>query len=71
MQEYIPQIVKKYSYVFNFLLGLIIFYYQEWVDERIGWDVNEYHGLEVVRIPAKLFWLPDIVLYNKYVTLTV
>lgn len=41
--------------------------FQEWRDERIGWNANDYNGLEVVRLPAKLFWLPDLVLYNKLV----
>jgi len=38
---------------------------QEWKDERVGWNASEYNGLEVIRLPAKHFWLPDLVLYNK------
>ncbi|WAQ99870.1 ACH92-like protein [Mya arenaria] len=38
-----------------------------WHDERISWRKEDYNGLEVVRLPARLLWLPDIVLYNKLV----
>ncbi|XP_052792028.1 neuronal acetylcholine receptor subunit alpha-10-like [Mya arenaria] len=36
-----------------------------WHDERISWRKEDYNGLEVVRLPARLLWLPDIVLYNN------
>ncbi|KAL3865422.1 hypothetical protein ACJMK2_042812 [Sinanodonta woodiana] len=36
-----------------------------WKDERIHWDKDKYNGLEVVRLPAKKLWLPDVVLYNN------
>ncbi|XP_062611295.1 neuronal acetylcholine receptor subunit alpha-10-like [Saccostrea cucullata] len=38
---------------------------QEWKDEKLVWDPNEYNGLEVMRIPCRKIWLPDIVLYNS------
>ncbi|WAQ99901.1 ACH1-like protein [Mya arenaria] len=41
-----------------------------WHDERISWRKEDYNGLEVVRLPARLLWLPDIVLYNKWVANT-
>jgi hypothetical protein len=40
---------------------------QEWNDYRLSWDPEKYEGLKKLRIPAKMIWLPDIVLYNKYV----
>lgn len=39
---------------------------QEWQDERLIWDPNEYNGLETLRMPCDKIWLPDIVLYNRY-----
>ncbi|XP_021375385.1 neuronal acetylcholine receptor subunit alpha-10-like [Mizuhopecten yessoensis] len=36
-----------------------------WIDERISWDAKDYNGLEVIRLPAKKLWLPDVVLYNN------
>ena len=30
-------------------------------------DLTDYSGIDKIRIPCDLIWLPDIVLYNKYV----
>lgn len=43
-----------------------VLYLQEWQDERLIWDPNEYNGLETLRMPCDKIWLPDIVLYNRY-----
>lgn len=39
---------------------------KEWGDEKLIWEPVEYNGLEVMRIPCRKIWLPDIVLYNRY-----
>ncbi|KAG7267673.1 hypothetical protein CRUP_024465 [Coryphaenoides rupestris] len=39
--------------------------FQEWNDYRLSWDPDKYEGLKKLRIPAKMIWLPDIVLYNN------
>ncbi|XP_059904243.1 neuronal acetylcholine receptor subunit beta-2-like [Gadus macrocephalus] len=39
--------------------------FQEWNDYRLSWDPEKYEGLKKLRIPAKMIWLPDIVLYNN------
>ncbi|KAL3865574.1 hypothetical protein ACJMK2_042949 [Sinanodonta woodiana] len=38
---------------------------QEWMDEKLIWDPQEYSGLSVLRIPCMSIWRPDIVLYNS------
>ncbi|XP_075320376.1 neuronal acetylcholine receptor subunit beta-2-like [Odontesthes bonariensis] len=38
---------------------------QEWNDYRLRWDPDKYEGIKKLRIPSKLIWLPDIVLYNN------
>ncbi|XP_054634944.1 neuronal acetylcholine receptor subunit beta-2 isoform X2 [Dunckerocampus dactyliophorus] len=38
---------------------------QEWNDYRLRWDPEKYEGIKKLRIPSKLLWLPDIVLYNN------
>lgn len=38
---------------------------QHWVDYRLSWDPAKYEGINKLRIPSRLIWLPDIVLYNK------
>jgi hypothetical protein len=40
---------------------------QSWIDERIRWDPNDYNQLRIFRMPANKLWLPDIVLYNRWV----
>nr|XP_046193665.1 neuronal acetylcholine receptor subunit beta-2-like [Oncorhynchus gorbuscha] len=42
--------------------------FQEWNDYRLRWDPEKYEGIKKLRIPSQHIWLPDIVLYNKYVT---
>ncbi|KAF6726528.1 Neuronal acetylcholine receptor subunit beta-2 [Oryzias melastigma] len=39
--------------------------FQEWNDYRLRWDPDKYEGIKKLRIPSKLIWLPDIVLYNN------
>ncbi|XP_040498863.1 neuronal acetylcholine receptor subunit beta-4 isoform X2 [Ursus maritimus] len=38
---------------------------QEWTDYRLAWNSSRYEGVNILRVPAKRVWLPDIVLYNK------
>ena len=38
---------------------------QEWWDELLTWDPNDYGNITQIRIPCDEIWLPDIVLYNK------
>lgn len=40
---------------------------QVWNDYRLMWDPDEYEGIKKIRLPSQHIWLPDIVLYNKYV----
>lgn len=50
----------------NQVLTTSVWLEQEWQDERLIWDPNEYNGLETLRMPCDKIWLPDIVLYNRY-----
>ncbi|XP_072006051.1 acetylcholine receptor subunit epsilon-like isoform X2 [Engystomops pustulosus] len=38
---------------------------QEWDDYRMVWNSSEYGGIEVVRVPHDMVWLPEIVLENN------
>ncbi|XP_026366429.2 neuronal acetylcholine receptor subunit beta-4 isoform X1 [Ursus arctos] len=38
---------------------------QEWTDYRLAWNSSRYEGVNILRVPAKRVWLPDIVLYNN------
>lgn len=37
------------------------------MDSKLSWDPDEYGGVEQLIVPSELLWLPDIVLYNKWV----
>lgn len=43
------------------------FLLQVWNDYRLMWDPAQYEGIKKIRLPSQHIWLPDIVLYNKYV----
>lgn len=38
---------------------------QEWHDELLTWNPEDFSGIEIIRIPCEKIWLPDIVLYNS------
>ncbi|CAF2385094.1 unnamed protein product [Rotaria sp. Silwood2] len=38
---------------------------QEWNDEFLRWNPEDFGGLKKIRIPCRHIWLPDIVLYNS------
>ncbi|KAI1301176.1 Acetylcholine receptor subunit alpha-like 1 [Halotydeus destructor] len=38
---------------------------QEWSDNKLKWDPDEYGGVNQLYVPSEQIWLPDIVLYNK------
>ncbi|CAF5062623.1 unnamed protein product, partial [Rotaria sp. Silwood1] len=37
----------------------------EWNDAYLKWNPKHFGGLKKIRIPCRLIWLPDIVLYNS------
>lgn len=49
----------------NQVLTTNVWLEQEWIDERLTWNPDDYNGLQVLRIPCQRIWLPDIVLYNS------
>lgn len=63
-----------YSYVIPVYMSdtntFLHFLKQEWTDYRLSWTPKNYDGIEVLRVPSAKVWLPDIVLINKWVTLT-
>ncbi|CAF3648475.1 unnamed protein product [Adineta steineri] len=38
---------------------------QEWHDEFLKWNPDDFNGIQRLNLPSKLIWLPDIVLYNN------
>ncbi|XP_030638135.1 acetylcholine receptor subunit epsilon [Chanos chanos] len=37
----------------------------QWNDYRLAWDPEDYDGVQVVRVPYNMVWIPDIVLENN------
>uniref|UniRef100_UPI00398EC132 acetylcholine receptor subunit epsilon isoform X3 n=1 Tax=Pristiophorus japonicus TaxID=55135 RepID=UPI00398EC132 len=37
----------------------------QWNDYRLAWNKSEYDGIDLVRIPSDMVWLPEIVLENN------
>jgi len=42
---------------------------QEWNDYKLRWKPSDYDNVTSIRVPSELIWVPDIVLYNKWVTI--
>ncbi|XP_015259953.1 PREDICTED: acetylcholine receptor subunit delta-like [Cyprinodon variegatus] len=36
-----------------------------WTDYRLSWNASEFDGIEMLRLPPSMVWLPEIVLENK------
>ncbi|XP_050402299.1 acetylcholine receptor subunit alpha-type acr-16 [Patella vulgata] len=49
----------------NQVLSTNVWLDQEWFDEKLTWNKEEFNNISIIRIPCKLLWLPDIVLYNS------
>ncbi|KAK5975701.1 Nicotinic acetylcholine receptor subunit type D [Trichostrongylus colubriformis] len=49
----------------NQVLTINVWLDQEWNDELLRWNPDDFGGIESLRIPCDLIWLPDIVLYNN------
>ncbi|XP_053720900.1 neuronal acetylcholine receptor subunit alpha-7-like [Synchiropus splendidus] len=37
----------------------------EWTDTLLQWDSKKYNGIDIVRMPSRQIWRPDILLYNS------
>ncbi|CAJ1081733.1 acetylcholine receptor subunit delta [Xyrichtys novacula] len=36
-----------------------------WTDYRLSWNVTEFDGIEMLRLPSRMVWLPEVVLENN------
>ncbi|KAJ3589463.1 hypothetical protein NHX12_010308 [Muraenolepis orangiensis] len=49
----------------NQILTTYLWNRQMWTDAYLVWRTEDYDGLDTIRIPSRLVWKPDIVLYNS------
>ena len=52
----------------NQVLTTNIWLDQEWKDELLTWNPKEFNGITKLLVPCEKLWLPDIVLYNRYIS---
>eukprot|EP00057_Strongylocentrotus_purpuratus_P008098 XP_011662572.1 PREDICTED: neuronal acetylcholine receptor subunit alpha-3 isoform X2 [Strongylocentrotus purpuratus] len=38
---------------------------QLWMDYKLQWNPAEYDNISILRVPSKMIWTPDLVLYNN------
>ncbi|XP_053159232.1 neuronal acetylcholine receptor subunit beta-3 isoform X3 [Hemicordylus capensis] len=38
---------------------------QEWIDQNLCWNPEDYGGITAIRVPSESLWLPDIVLFEN------
>ena len=43
--------------------------FQEWMDVNLAWNETEYGNVQDVRIPPSSLWKPDILMYNRLVSI--
>ena len=46
-------------------LALSVFMLQYWTDIYLSWNPESYPGVQNLRFPSNLVWVPDILLYNR------
>ncbi|XP_028322279.1 acetylcholine receptor subunit epsilon isoform X2 [Gouania willdenowi] len=37
----------------------------QWSDYRLAWNKTNHHGINIIRIPSSMVWLPEVVLENN------
>ena len=60
--HFVDFVIFRLCYVFSAIFHILR---QEWTDEMLLWDPDEYNNIRSIRIPAKNVWLPDTFIYNK------
>ena len=51
----------------NQALSTFVWLRHEWKDQLLTWDPSDFNDIRSISIPNEHIWLPDIVLYNRYV----
>ncbi|KAJ8390991.1 hypothetical protein AAFF_G00097690 [Aldrovandia affinis] len=49
----------------NQLMTTNVWLWQEWTDNKLRWNPEDYGGITSIRVPSESIWLPDIVLYEN------
>lgn len=65
LQAFVLSNVFKFQNLKNQIMATNMWVQQEWTDNKLRWDPDEYGGVTNLYVPAEQIWLPDIVLYNN------
>ncbi|XP_038184008.1 neuronal acetylcholine receptor subunit beta-3 isoform X1 [Arvicola amphibius] len=49
----------------NQLMTTNVWLKQEWTDQKLRWNPEEYGGINSIKVPSESLWLPDIVLFEN------
>ncbi|XP_033029723.1 neuronal acetylcholine receptor subunit beta-3 [Lacerta agilis] len=49
----------------NQLMTTNVWLKQEWIDQKLCWNPEDYGGITAIRVPSESLWLPDIVLFEN------
>ncbi|XP_016852101.2 neuronal acetylcholine receptor subunit beta-3 [Anolis carolinensis] len=49
----------------NQLMTTNVWLKQEWIDNKLCWNPEDYGGITAIRVPSESLWLPDIVLFEN------
>ncbi|KAF6376034.1 cholinergic receptor nicotinic beta 3 subunit [Rhinolophus ferrumequinum] len=49
----------------NQLMTTNVWLKQEWTDDKLRWNPDEYGGIHSIKVPSESLWLPDIVLFEN------
>ena len=51
--------------MFLYILFLVCSPFQDWTDQNLRWNPQDYGNVKDVRIPPNRIWKPDVLLYNQ------
>lgn len=46
---------------------VILWLSQEWTNYFLTWSPEDFDDIKEIIVPSSMVWVPDIILYNKYV----
>ncbi|XP_067933036.1 neuronal acetylcholine receptor subunit alpha-7-like [Watersipora subatra] len=49
----------------NQMINTNLWLYYQWVDYKLAWNPEDYGNVTEIRLPEKLIWKPDVLMYNS------
>ena len=62
------QLVRRDTYMYERLHCMVAYvscgFQQNWMDDYLHWDPDDFGGVREVHLDQKYLWIPDVMLYN-------